>query len=166
MPTSDNEGKAWSAAKFSSFAPQHVTDVGIGNGTYSDLLRTPDVTWAGIEAFEPYVAMFNLETKYDTLLISDARTCDFPTTDLMIFGDVLEHMTHSEARGVIARAKEASRAILVSVPLLHLDQDAVNGNEFERHIDHWSFEEMYEFLQPQDSLRGDILGVFWWQRDN
>jgi 2-polyprenyl-3-methyl-5-hydroxy-6-metoxy-1,4-benzoquinol methylase len=163
VPTSDREGKDWSRAKVEQFAPRYVIDVGVGEGTYSDLLRKPGTHWTGIEAHQPYAARFQLKSKYDYVVIEDVRDHEFSPTDLIILGDVLEHMTRNQAKAVLRKAKRSAQAILVSIPLLHLDQGAVDGNEFERHIEHWTFAQMKSYLKPKDSFEGTILGCFWWE---
>ena len=164
MPTSDAEGKAWSKERVDEFDPKFVIDVGPGVGTYSNLLRKPGQHWTGIEAFGPYVNAYNLNAKYDYVVVEDVRKHKFSPTDLIILGDVLEHMTQNEAKNVIRRAKRAARAVLISVPVLHLDQDAVNGNTFERHVEHWTFDQMDTFFKPKDSFRGEVLAAFWWEK--
>jgi hypothetical protein len=127
----------------------------------------PDVRFIGIEAFEPYMYRFDLIEKYDELILTDVREMLLlPLADVTIFGDVLEHMTREDATDLIAHAKLTSRAILVSVPVVHLEQGAVGGNEFERHLYHWGFEEMHDELGAIDSFRGDTVGVFWWERED
>jgi 2-polyprenyl-3-methyl-5-hydroxy-6-metoxy-1,4-benzoquinol methylase len=164
VPTSDNEGKAWTKDKVEAFGPRYVIDVGPGEGTYSDLLRKPGTHWTGIEAFEPYVDQFDLRSKYDYVVVEDVREHEFSPTDLIILGDVLEHMTQREAKAVIRKAKKAARAIVVSIPIVHLDQDAVNGNEFERHVEHWTYAQMNAYLKPKDSFKGEVLAAFWWEK--
>ena len=58
----------------------------------------------------------------------------------------------------------APRGRLVSIPLAHHAQDAVGGNWFEIHRDHWAHEEMLDALGHGvvDSVRGDVLGYYLW----
>jgi hypothetical protein len=48
-----------------------------------------------------------------------------------------------------------------------LDQGDVNGNPFERHVDHWSYQDMREQLMPGvvKTWCGDVLGYFWWSAE-
>lgn len=174
MPFSDTQGKDTALAWYREIAPQTVVDVGAGSGTYARLLRTdPDVeqhrTWLAIEAWEPYVLEFGLARLYDVVVIKDARSSKPGglTADLVIFGDVLEHMTRFEAARMLATAQAHARHIIVSIPVLHLDQEAVNGNPFERHIDHWTYEGMREQLMPGvvKTWCGDVLAYFWWSAE-
>lgn len=170
MPHSDAQGKDVALDWYRQIAPKTVVDVGAGSGTYARLMRQGwhQDHWTGIEAWEPYIDAFHLRDVYDELIVADA--CDVePETlkaDLVIFGDVLEHMTHSEARALLAKARSVAGNIIVSIPVLHLDQDDVGGNPFERHVDHWSYEQMREELADgiRKSWWGDVLAYFLWSR--
>lgn len=175
MPYSDGQGKDVALDWYRMISPITVIDVGAGSGTYAKLMRAPadaieveDTRWTAIEAWAPYAEGFGLFHLYDQVVAADVRALGWPTfqADLVIFGDVLEHMTTTEARAVLAEAKRAATNIIVSIPVLHLDQDAVNGNPFERHIDHWTYDAMRNELG--DSLIktwcGDVLAYYWWRR--
>jgi predicted TPR repeat methyltransferase len=171
MPTSDPQGKDWALQTYLKIRPHGVIDVGPGEGTYAKLMRPHHkARWIGIEAWGPYVAEYQLEDLYDAVHVADARIVNWawlaPMADLVIVGDVLEHMTHLHASVLIERLKRAAQNLLVSIPVLHLDQDAVNGNPFERHVDHWTYEAMLNEMNPGvvDTWRGDILAYYWWQR--
>jgi len=173
MPTSDRENKGWALDRIREIRPRSVLDVGPGSGTYSDLARkhTPGARWMAVEAWAPYIPQFNLWSKYDHVAVADIRHCDLQSlhepADLAIIGDVLEHMTKVEARGVLARLMAWADNVLVCIPLVHLGQDAYEGNWFEIHRDHWTFDEMAEELSDGlvASKRGDVLGYFLWSCD-
>src|SRR4051794_4595345 len=110
MPKSSPAGKMWSRrvlAMLQDRAPIHrVLDVGAGMGTYESF-RTPGQTWIGLEVWAPYVEAYDLGRKYDELLTCDVRAVDWSALaplDLVICGDVLEHMTKDEALAVIEKA--------------------------------------------------------------
>jgi hypothetical protein len=48
-----------------------------------------------------------------------------------------------------------------------LDQDDVNGNPFERHVDHWGYEDMREQLMPGvvKTWCGDVLAYYLWSAE-
>src|SRR5690606_41994988 len=87
--------------------------------------------------------------------------------DLVILGDVLEHMTRLEARGVLARMRDWARHVLGSMPLAHHDQDAVAGNWYEIHRGHWTAEQMRRELGPglEDCWQEHVLGYCLWSAD-
>ena len=53
--------------------------------------------------------------------------------DLIIFGDVIEHMTVERAQTVLERAQSRCRDMIIGVPFLY-PQDELYGNPWERHI--------------------------------
>jgi hypothetical protein len=171
MPTSDKQGKFIAKALIREADPFRVWDVGCGDGTYSDLAR--DVTschWVGIEIWRPYVEQFELHKKYNSVAQTDIREvdmsfCAIPSNSLIIFGDVLEHMPEDDARRVILRAKKSFRWILVSLPIVHAPQGEVNGNPYEAHLKHWTFDEMHEVMGKCMAFKGSTLGVFWWDSE-
>lgn len=170
MPVSDRENKRWALETIRRLDPKVIVDIGPGEGTYSNLARkhTRGAHWIAIEAWAPYIPRYGLWRKYNHVVVSDVRHCDFSTItgapDLVIIGDVLEHMTHIEARGVLERLKLWADRILVCVPLEHRHQDAFEGNWFEIHREHWSGEQMRAELADglEDYREGRVLGYYLW----
>ena len=121
-----------------------VLDVGVGSGTYSDILRPHVEVIDGIEAWIPYSTEFDLKNKYDEMMYGDIRAyAEFlpPIVlgsddgyDLIIFGDVLEHMLSHESLAVWKWAAGQAKWGLISVPTVHWPQGAVGGNPYERHL--------------------------------
>ena len=147
MPESVHDGKPWTAAKLTelvktgkiSSSPLFL-DVGVGLGTYSNLFKaTFEGTWTGVEVWRPYINRFNLESKYDTILIEDARKLDWKENyDVCFFGDVMEHMNKDEAMQLHQKALTRCRYVFVSIPIVHMPQDEWEGNPYEKHIkDDW-----------------------------
>src|SRR5690606_26045776 len=95
-----------------------VIDFGPGEGTYSILGRhiAPNARWVGVEIFAPYVERYDLDQKYDSVILSDLRVSKI-RHDLSIFGDVLEHLPGPDVQGVLNAQAELSRYIYVSVPI-------------------------------------------------
>lgn len=168
MPTSAREGRQfftdWLA--HNGHGLQRVLDFGPGEGTYSILGRhlTPNASWKAVEIYEPYVERYDLDQKYDEILIGNMLNLDEPPYDLGIFGDVLEHVSHDHALQTLA--VEASRAnhLFVSVPIVPAPQGPSHGNEAEAHQYDWSFDEMTDILRNYgrvDSWLGHIVGRWW-----
>lgn len=168
MPTSLTNGKAWTARIFNSIAYytkiDRVLDIGPGMGTYT-YLKHPGQHWACVEAWGEYVEKFSLASKYDHVVVADARYVDFNKLgkfDVCLLGDVLEHMTKGEALDLVETLLMHSRVLIVSMPIVHFPQDSVEGNFFERHIkDDWSHEEVMEtFPHICASLVDYPIGVY------
>lgn len=168
MPHSSHENKSLVQSWYRTNKPNTVVDIGPGAGTYAQLLRPIHKgRWTAIEAWAPYVNEFSLNNLYDNVVISDVRYVDLnkvhEAPDLVIAGDVIEHLDHKEAVELISRLKTWSKNVIVSVPIIHWEQGSYEGNWFETHKYHWSFEEMREIM-GDDSVahRGKTLGYFFW----
>lgn len=140
MPYSSSAGKGWIASRLAAAGDvRRVLDIGVGAGIYANLFRsrTPGAEWVGIEVWAPYVEQFQLQTKYDRVVLCDVQYLDFSKLgffDVCFCGDVLEHMPTPEARRVIDQTLYYSRLLFISVPLGHSPQEPINGNPFERHL--------------------------------
>ena len=164
MPTSAQENKELVKEWIYEISPARVLDVGAGEGTYAKLLNYDRSMMTAIEAFYPYIDRYNLRELYGKVIVSDIRYFRWSSiehSDIVIMGDMLEHMKKQEAEEVILRAASHSNYLLICVPIVHLDQQ-IEENEFETHVDHWSEEDMSNFLKDSivKSVSGDILAYF------
>lgn len=142
-----------------------VLDVGAGAGLYSDILRPHVDNMTAIEVWEPYIIEFKLKEKYDAVYRVDVRSLsatDLPEFDLVIFGDILEHMTHEEALTVWETASKIAKWGLISVPIVHYPQGAEHGNPYEVHVqEHLHPEDLREAFGPFDEeWIYDVTGTF------
>lgn len=152
MAGSSNNGKLYTALMLSKLHEfmglSRILDVGVGSGTYVDLLRQhlKAAHWTAIEVWEPYLAAYDLESKYDSVMLGDARTVDYAALgsfDLSIAGDMAEHMEKEEALTMVENLLDVSRVLLLALPIVHSPQGEVHGNPFERHVkDDWSNNEV------------------------
>ena len=146
MPMSSAEGKEWIRTRVAGLGaerPVTVLDVGPGVGTYAKLLAGPTLARIiGLEIWEPYVHTYRLHDYYDEIVLGDARTMDLPETDVVVLGDVAEHMSAAEALELWRRsAAVARRAVYLSIPIVHYPQHAIEGNPHEHHVvDDWDHE--------------------------
>ena len=181
MPTSDAEGKDWSLARFKRHQPRTVLDIGPGEGTYAKLFRphgpdVPGVWWTAVEIHKPYVAKYKLRSTktrkaYDEIHVEDIRESadHLLHRDLVIAGDVLEHMPREDAVALLQRAEAAGAwHILVSLPIVESEQGEVEGNPHEAHVHQWDADDMDQVLAALgghvEAMRGGTLGVWWWSR--
>jgi hypothetical protein len=159
MPMSSAEGKEWIKSRVAALAadgPVSVLDIGPGVGTYAKLLAGLPVTrMTGIEVWEPYVTTYRLREYYDEIIIGDARAVGLPASDVIILGDVVEHMTRGEAQDLWRRCAVAGRqAVFLSIPVVHYPQQEIEGNPYEIHVEEdWSHELVLE------SFEG--IGAWW-----
>lgn len=116
-----------------------ILDVGPGVGTYSDLLKPHGYKLDCIEIYDGYVKAYDLPSKYDRVIVGNVvdEQWNLGGYDLVILGDVLEHISIHWAQRVLNRCKN----VLVAVPYI-CPQGGVdfthNGhqlfNPHERHI--------------------------------
>lgn len=159
VPMSSSEGKAWTHDRIAELAasrPVSVLDIGPGVGTYAKLLHDlPIDRITAIEVWEPYLATYRLAEYYDQVIVGDARTVDFPAVDVVILGDVAEHMTEPEALALWDKSvAAAARAVYLSIPIVAYPQGHIEGNHHEAHIvDDWNHQRVLE------SFAG--IGQYW-----
>lgn len=172
MPKSSREGKdtivKWISEKNNI---NKVLDIGCGAGTYRKLLNKHSLLlashWTGVEVWEPYIKEFNLESLYDLVINKNILDIDFEKDqkfDLVIMGDVLEHVTKEEAILLVDRIMKITTAAIISIPIKHYPQDEVNGNPFERHVkDNWTDKEVIDTFGKYitKSKPEKIVGVYW-----
>jgi predicted TPR repeat methyltransferase len=154
---------------------QTVVDIGPGSGTYISLVKEQarccvDARWIGIEIWAPYIQQFRLQERYDEIVNADVRTVDWAqlNPDVVIAGDVLEHMTKQDAVALVDRILSVAKTLIVSIPIRHMPQDEhAYENPHEAHIkDDWSHEEVMETWghYVKESYRKSVkskLGVYW-----
>lgn len=107
-------------------------DVGACDGVYSRLLGDW-LTMDAVEAYEPNVMRNDLEKKYRKVFVEDIRGFKYRHYKVVIFGDVLEHMSVKEAQGCLEFAKKHSDVIIAAVPY-KFKQGAIYGNPYEFHV--------------------------------
>jgi hypothetical protein len=104
-----------------------ILDVGACWGKYRDLL--PEYEMDACEVWEPYIVAERLDERYRKVWHCDVMDVDLSQYSLVIFGDVLEHLSASEAQVAI---KTSPRAVVV-VPYEY-EQGPEDGNPFETHL--------------------------------
>jgi hypothetical protein len=167
-------GNSWSQGKdfTQEFVRSHanqiksVLDIGPGQGTYFHLLKDdlPDCWWEGVEVFLPYIIGFKLELFYGLIHHTDVRKFQPQRDyDLVIAGDVLEHMTKEQAEKLVYGMLPRCKYFIISIPIVHWPQEAINNNPYEIHVkDDWSHDEMMETFRPDitDAYAGSHIGVY------
>jgi hypothetical protein len=163
MPYSSDEGKGWITSRIMERRPSTVLDVGVGCGTYAHLLRPglPGTRMIGVEVWQPYVHRFRLDVLYDTLIVGDARTVGFPFTDVVILGDVLEHVGEDDALALWQKCRDTAPVVYLSLPIVHWPQGPEEGNPHEEHVAHWTHLDVLDRLEGiTDYREGDVVGVY------
>lgn len=110
-----------------------ILDVGCGSAVYSSLLRSAGYRMDAVEIWEPYLEQFHLRDKYDNIFIGDVLNFDIRLYDVIILGDVLEHIEPEKAIRLIQRIKILNKQCIVAVPY-QMEQGEYNGNVYESHL--------------------------------
>lgn len=108
-----------------------VLDVGACDGLWRRLL--PE--YPNMDALEAWRANYELlcGEGYRHVFLDDVRSFRFEHYDLVILGDILEHLTADEARAVLDYAGARCRDAIVAVPFEYA-QGAIYGNPYEVHV--------------------------------
>ena len=122
-------------------------DVGAGDGKWCRLLGNY-LTMDAVEVWPPNA--FALEGYWE-IFLRDIRKLEYDHYDLIIFGDVLEHMSIKEAQKVLAYADQHSDDYIVSLPF-NYKQGVQYGNPYEKHIQDDLNEENIKERYPQLEL--------------
>lgn len=120
-------------------------DVGACDGKWANLLNQHLVMDA-VEIWKPNIIEWGLAARYRNVFNMDILDLEYKWYDLILFGDVIEHMTVEQARQVLDYARGRCSDMIIGVPFQY-PQDAIYGNPYERHIQpdltHEVFNERY-----------------------
>jgi glycosyltransferase involved in cell wall biosynthesis len=109
-----------------------ILDVGAGNGLYGVMFKDIAERVDAVEAFTPHIEGFSLAKIYDNIYNLDI--CEFTPEikyDLVIFGDVLEHLNVEDAKKVLAKFENVEQ-VIIAVPYQY-EQSDLYGNKYEIH---------------------------------
>lgn len=109
-----------------------VLDVGAGCGTYYEYLKDYFDNIEAVEVFEPNIKNFNLEQKYKKVYNINILDFKYDYYDIIIFGDILEHLETAEAQQVLDYAFDRCKELIVAVPYLY-PQGIEEDNIYEIH---------------------------------
>lgn len=138
------------ANRLQNAQPRSVLDLGVGMGFYGAVVRQwLDLgvrLWRtklfGVEGFREYRnPCWDL---YDDIAVTSIEAYLYGDTekwDAILLLDVLEHFPHDVGVEILRAACERlspKGQLLVGTPAIWMEQDAVYGNEFERHRSLWT----------------------------
>ena len=152
MPTSAYQNTAYVLEFVCGLDPESVLDVGSGFGRWGFLCRchvvgghsltTQPEQSLRIDAVEAYPGNISpiYQAVYNHTHQGDARELvpSLGTYDVVICGDMIEHLDKGEAWALIKEMKQhATNALILTLPFGNCPQDAIYGNEFEKHRSVW-----------------------------
>lgn len=114
-----------------NFKPDaQIFDVGCCDGKWKYLLpEYPNMD--GIDAWEPNC--IHCQRMYRKTFHKNIAEFEYGNYDLIIFGDVIEHMDVPTAQKVLKYASERCKDMIVAVPFEY-PQGELYGNPWERHL--------------------------------
>lgn len=150
-------------------------DVGAGAGRYGEIIREVfgihGVQVDAVEIFTEYINRHNLHRIYDGISTQDIRHLggSLGEYDLIICGDVLEHMTKSEAIEVVSMLKPMCKFLWVMLPM-KIDrswsagyaqpEDDFKENPYNKHYHDWTWDEIQDSFKPLFVVPYIITGTF------
>ena len=118
-----------------NFGPESkILDIGAGDGKWSYVLGDYFKNMDAIEIFEDYKERYSLEKKYKNVFIGDFTEFDFDYYDVLILGDVFEHVPEKIAKEWLNKVKRKCKEIIVVVPFEYeQDWDGKYENKWGHH---------------------------------
>lgn len=128
-----------------------ILDIGCGHGFYYKLLSDHFTKFDAVEIWEPYINEYNLENMYDNVYNVNIMDFEFDYYDIIIMGDILEHLSREDAVILLNRLKDKCKELIVVVPYF-LPQNEVFGNKYEIHLQPDLSDEIMEQYYPMLEL--------------
>ena len=143
-----NDGKdtivQWAKKVFNPYST--ALDVGACDGKWHSLLGD-HFTMDAVEIFQPNITKHKLKRKYRQVFNLDIVDLEYRWYDLIIFGDVIEHLTVPDAQMVLRYAYPRCKDMIIAVPYLW-SQDEIYGNQWEKHIQNDLTDEVFNIRYP------------------
>ena len=135
MATSYGFGKDKISSYLKSKFPKDakILDVGAGEGTYYNYLNDYFENIDAVEIFKRNIDKFDLKNKYKNVYNVNIVDFKYEFYDIVIFGDIIEHLTIEDAQKVLNYALDRSKEVVVAVPYEY-KQGEIEGNKYEIHI--------------------------------
>lgn len=124
------EIKQWIKKNFNKNSA--ILDVGAGSGTYKNLLGDDYKNMDAVEIYYPNIINYGLFEKYRNVFKCDIVDFKYSDYDLIIFGDVIEHLAIEDAKTVLNYAAKKCKNFIVAVPYNNSQEE--NVNKWEEHI--------------------------------
>lgn len=109
-----------------------ILDVGAGSATYYYLLNDYFKNMDAVEVYMPNIEHYELEKKYNKVYNTNICDLEYSNYDVIIFGDIIEHLSIEDAQNVLKYAFERCEEMIVAVPYM-CEQGEYGGNVYEIH---------------------------------
>jgi hypothetical protein len=134
--------------------PSRILDVGVGSGKNGNLIKNSGYTGIldAIEPTESYIKEFNLSNIYNTVFpvsIQDFIKTEYKFQyDVVIFGDVLEHLFRSEVIDYLDYFLYKCKWVIICWPN-NMAQDDYGGNSYEIHKSNFNINDLTQKFDVQ-----------------
>lgn len=138
-----------------------ILDVGAGEGTYLPFLQDYFTNIEAVEVFKPNIDNFNLEQRYKKVYNTNIIDFEYDFFDIIIFGDIIEHLSVNEAQNVLKRAYNRCKEMIVAVPYLS-KQGIEENNIYEIHKQDDLTDELMKDRYPylKNVFKNDVYGYY------
>jgi GR25 family glycosyltransferase involved in LPS biosynthesis len=111
-----------------------VLDIGGGDGKWGYVLGEFFQNIDCVEIFEPYIERYNLNEIYREVFLGNFLDFEFDYYDVIIMGDVFEHVTQEQATEWLNKVKNKCGELIIVVPFEYRqDWDGVYENVYGHH---------------------------------
>jgi SAM-dependent methyltransferase len=150
-----------------------ILDVGFGSGTYGRLLKRKGYhNIDGVDIYPEDIGRMGLKRFYRNIFISDILQFQFKYYDLIILGDILEHLLLEDAQLLLKQFTNKAGHIIVSIPFEFPQGPTENPNEehLQDNVTPGYMERFYPDLKlfyaaEMMEVPGKIIGIYIWRND-
>lgn len=172
MGTSNWQNISYNIDLVKKLDPRSILDIGAGFGRWGILFREFLEIWGernytgkwnrvidGVEIFSAYIKPYH-SYFYNNIYNEDALAFmrrPGRNYDLINCGDVIEHFRKEDATELIDLCLNRCRHLLINIPIgKNWKQEAVNNNEYERHLSFWKVKDFEAFDHSLIQLFEDV----------
>lgn len=129
-------------------------DIGAGEGKYEKIIRSVS-KGAKITAVEPYKPYHKHLKGYDKIISKPAHEMigDKGNYDVVIMGDVIEHMKKSDAIDFLNYIIYKCKKIIIVYPVAYIQESKI---PWENHISIWSEYDFYSFRETTETYNDRV----------
>ena len=115
---------------------EKILDVGFGGGVYGKILKAFYYEHIdGVDVWPENINEMGLNFIYDNIFIENVLDFEFERYDLIIMGDVLEHMSLEDSKNLLNKFTHGKAAkLFIQVPYMYENHHEWQGNPYEVHI--------------------------------
>ena len=115
---------------------EKILDVGFGGGVYGKILKAfyyENID--GVDVWPENIDEMGLNFIYDNIFIENVLDFEFERYDLIIMGDVLEHMSLEDSKKLLNKFINGKASkLFIQVPYMYENHHEWQGNPYEVHI--------------------------------